>query len=246
MYWKTPIYIQDAKVLGAPVKFQWDSKIALGLYAAKDQNARLYETIDLLNFKAKMAVGIAITEWIVWRFEGLADLVDARQKITAAWASVIHPGYTKTLYRKMTKVDYTKVEESAVELTLCVLGKADDRFKKGDIYLTEHIVRQAMLARYLMPNKKAFSDWLSETLRLSAQAFPSDVEYDFNTGIYDASHEKPVPREFFDPAFNYTEEAAVEVLRNFLHSLDLTENPYLNSPEEMKKTGFPGAPYTFG
>jgi len=245
MVLKVPNHIQNAGILGAPNKFKWNSEIALKFYAAKDQNVRLYDAIDQSNFRAKMAIGIAITEWIIWRFEGCTDLTDAQNRIEAAWASVVHLAYSKSLILKMTKDDKLNIVESVLELALCVLGEAHAWFKNGDIYLAEQIVKQAMLARHIMANKKVFSDWLSETLRLSAQVFPCEDEYDEDIGIYDASDEKPVPREFFfDPSFSYTEEAAFLVLKDFLDTLDPTENPYLNTSEEMKKLGFPGTPYS--
>src|SRR2546423_12835367 len=98
-----PEYIKQAAVAGAPVKFRWSNDIALNLYAAKDQNARLYQAVDLCSFKAQWAIDAALTEWILWRFEGLADLTDGLLRVQAAWAAAIDPAYAKSLAFKLTK-----------------------------------------------------------------------------------------------------------------------------------------------
>jgi len=69
------------------------------------------------------------------------------------------------------------------------------------------------------------------------------VEYDDKSGKYDPSHEMPVPREFFEPGFEYSELAAHEAWKKFLQTLRPAENTYLRTPEEMKAEGFKGTPY---
>jgi len=239
-----PNFIKSTGIIGAPIKYKWNSDLGLKFYAAKDQNARLYKAIDASQFKAKMAIGAAVTEWIIWRFDGHTNLADAHQRIEAAWVSVIDPLYTKNLSLKMKEDDDAAPVEGALELALCLLGEIHGRYAKGNIYLAERIVNQSMLARHLMPEKKPFDDWLSTTLQRAAEAFPRTTNYDKRTGIFDASGEKPVPREFFDPNFQYTEVHAEAALRAFLQTLDPKQNPYLNTPEEMKAAGFKGTPYT--
>jgi hypothetical protein len=241
---KPPKYIETSGIIGAPIKYQWNSDLGLKFFAAKDLNIRMHDAINASNFKAKMGLAIAISEWIIWRFDGHANLNDAHNRIEAAWASVIDPLYSKELSLQMTKDDNVAPVEGPLELALCLLGKIHGRYCKGNIYLAAPIVNLAMLARHLMPDKKAFDSWLSTALRRAAQVFPRGVTYDRKTGTYDASHEKPVPREFFDPNWVYTEAAAEAALRAFLQTLDPKQNPYLRTPEEMKAAGFKGTPYS--
>ncbi|MGD9853094.1 MAG: hypothetical protein AB7T38_17745 [Nitrospirales bacterium] len=242
---KAPSYILSQKIFEAPIKYKWNNEFALRFYAAKDQNVRLYEAIDLSNFKAKMALGIAITEWIIWRFKNYLDLEDADMRIEAAWSGVIDPIYVKTLEINLSpEIHDSELVKGPYEIGLKILRHINARYTKGDIYLAEYVVNQSMLARHIMPDKEIFSDWLTDTVKKTSTVFPRETEYDEETGIYDATHEKPVPREFFDPSFVYTEETAQRVLKDFLQTLNPKENPYLNSPEEMKKQGFKGKPYT--
>ena len=243
---KAPSYIVGAgTIIGAPIKYRWNNDVALELYAAKDQNIKLYRAIDEANFKAKMSFGAAITEWVIWRLTGYVDLTDAFHRIEAAWASAIDPLYVKTLYFKLSRgIHDTEPAKGPLEIGLALLGEINGRYTSGSIYLAAPVVNQAMLARHVMPQKKVFEDWLSDTIRRLASIFPRGVKYDRKTGTYNASHEKPVPRESFEPQFTYTDVAAEKAVSDFLKGLDFKQNPYLRSPEEMKALGFSGTPYT--
>lgn len=244
---EAPSYIQDAGVIRAPINYKWNNDLALKFSAARDQNLRLSDALGSLSVKATIATGIAIAEWIIWRFEGYADLSDALRRIDAAWASVIDPAYTKDLDFELTDEDDfhdREIVKGPTEIALDLLGNLSTRYMGASTYVRGPVVRLAMLARHLMPDKKAFDHWLSETLRHAAGAFPANPAFDEDAGTYDASHEKPVPREFFDPSFAYSEAAANRILQDFLRTLDPATNPYLRSPEEMKAKGFKGTPYT--
>jgi hypothetical protein len=242
---QAPTYIVSAGVIGAPIKYKWNSDIGLGFYDSEVENIKLYEAIDASNFKAKMAIAVAITEWIVWRFDGHTNLSDAHLRVEAAWASAIDPAYAKDLTLQMTKDDDTAPVEGPLELALCLLGEIDALYANGNIFLASRIVYPARLARHLMPTKKVYDDWLSATLRRTAQIFPRGPKYDRKTPTYDASHEKPVPREFFDSALKYSQTASDAALNTFLQTLDPKQNPYLHTPQEMKAKGFKGTPYIF-
>jgi hypothetical protein len=173
------------------------------------------------------------------------DLVDAIDRIEAAWAGAIDPAYMRDLDADMTHDDDQFPVEGAFELALCLLGETSAEYGEGSIYLAESVVKLATLAAHVLPDKDIFQAWLSPTVRRLAQIFPRTADYDRSSGIYDASHEKPVPREFFDPSFHYDDAAAAAAIRQFLKSLDPRRNPYLSSADEMKAAGFAGTPYNY-
>src|SRR5512134_2186391 len=92
-----PSFIKTPEMASVPIEYKWTEALSDKFYTSKDANPRLYDAIDEMNFKAKMALGVAIAEWILWRFEGHADLQDAHRAVEASWASVIHPAYAKPL-----------------------------------------------------------------------------------------------------------------------------------------------------
>ena len=245
MEYTVPDYIKNAKVIGEPISYEWNSDLGLKFYAAQDQNVKLYQAIDKSNFKAKLAIGIAITEWIFYRFEGQAQVADGWKRIEAAWACNVNPLYANDLRFKLTPAVHEKgmTIEGPIELALSSLGKMYARFTKGSIDLAEPVVRQAVLARHILGNRKGFDNWLTETVRRSVEVFPRQGDYDKMPQKYGALDEVPVPREFFKPGFVYTPEAGKKSLQEFLETLDYTKNPYLRSPEELEAKGFQGIPY---
>jgi hypothetical protein len=246
---RMPGYIDSAGVAGSPIKYKWNNSLALKYYATKDQNVKLYLTLDKSNFKAKMAIGLAVSEWIAWRFSGIVDLTDCLSRLEAGWASLIDTLYSKSLDVPPTNnPTFHDTEKAAgpILTSLRLLNGIHSRFVAGSVYLAEPIVKQAMLARYLMPEKSVFDLWLSSVVRESVTTFPRLANYDEESGVFDASHEKAIPREFFEQGYEYSEATASEALKELLRMLDPGLNPYLRTPEEMKAEGFKGTPYRLG
>jgi hypothetical protein len=241
-----PQYVEDNGVRSAALKYKWSADIGGAFYAAEDENPRLYKAVDAANFKAKMSLGIAIAEWGVWRFDGHADINDARLRLDAAWASAIDVLYAKDLRVELTDEVHESGDRIRGPLELCLDGLGDTyaHFSTASIYLAEPITKQTKLVRHLAPQKPAFDAWLSDSLRRSTEVFPRNAKYDRKTETYDSSHEPPVPREFFEAGFAYSEGASKAALRAFLKTLDPDTNPYLRTSDEMVALGFKGTPYS--
>ena len=191
-----------------------------------------------------MSLGIAIAEWNVWRFKGNAPIEDALLRLEAAWACAIDPKYAKDLRFELTD----SVHESAIgfrPLEIALKRSASpSRGSRRETFLAEPVVRQATIARHVIPKKDAFSDWLSASVKRLVETYPRNAVYDEETGIYDASHEAPVPREFFEDGFGLSDDAVKAALRVFLASLDPAANPYLRTADELLSLGFNGIPYS--
>ncbi len=140
-----PAYIVYAEAAGGRIEYAWNNDIALELYAAKDQNVALYRRIDDASACAKMSLGVAIAEWIVWRFRGHLDLTDALERIEAAWAGAVDPAWVRTLDGEMTHDDDSFPMEGALELGLAVLGETFARYENVERrrYLAEPVVKLA-------------------------------------------------------------------------------------------------------
>jgi hypothetical protein len=241
----TPRYVAEGGVSGAPVAYTWTDKTGVR-YLGKDLNVRLYRAVDALAYRAKMAVGVAIAEWIVCRFQGLAQLDEAWRRLEAARAVIVDSLYAKDLSFDPNDSLGASGElriNDALEVALTLLGDAAEHYCKCNIYLAEPVVNLAMLARHVLPAKKEFDAWLEEAVRRAGAAYAPQPPYDKWTKKYDASGEDPVPLELFDPAWTYTPTNAKNALRAFLATLDPKANPYLNTPDEMKAKGFSGTPY---
>jgi hypothetical protein len=93
----------------------------------------------------------------------------------------------------------------------------------------------AMLVDHIANRQPSYSSWLSESLRRCHRHYPAT-----KTSV---EEEPPVPREFFDPDFVWSEEAVANAVQQFLGTLDPAANPYLRTPEQMLTAGFKGTPY---
>jgi hypothetical protein len=242
---KIPAYIRDSKIVGSPITYQWDTEIAAELL--ERENRKLESAVEKLTFKAGFAAGIAITEWIIFRFEGHADLEDAHHRIEAAWAGVIDPAYVISLDKELSgdeDIDDKEIVGGPLEATLYALGEMFNDYRNINIASAERVVTQALLSRHLLPVKKPFEDWLSSNLRKAFKAFPlNEALFNSRTEAYNLSHEEAVPREFFESDFVYTHEAVKAALNAMLKEIDPAKNSYLRSAEEMKSQGFKGKPY---
>ena len=230
---KVPLYVEKAGIMGAPIKYKWSEEIAVTLSEA--ENARLQDAFDEANFKAKFAMGLAVTEWIVWRFKGHADTEDALKRIEAGWASMVHPSYAQNLDPELTVNNDTENVKGPLELSMDLLSMIYDYYGEGSIYLSDPVTRQALLAAHVLPKKQDFQGWLSKTARRASGVFPRQVDYDEETELYDASSEAPVPREFFDEQFKYSEALAQKAWKAFLQSVDPKQNPYLSPPKKSSR-----------
>ena len=214
-------------------------------------NNRLFNVLEKISYKAVMGIAVLLTELIQQRSKKFFPNIDIAEefasKVESLWAGAVDP-----LYLETGEYDWEYYDENGDSTTYMsnwfVLKQMLRKYVKSSFYIHRYLINLSMLARYLMPNKKLFDDWFAETLRKTAEVFPctynyNDLVYD-KDARYDCSVDAPVPREFFfDPEFEYSEDAAKSVLNVFLQSLDYKKNPWLRSPKKMKKMGFKGTPY---
>jgi hypothetical protein len=223
----TPLpHIKAAGIIGAPIQYRWDRAIGLKLYADKDQNPRLYTAVDKVDFRAKMGIGMAITEWVVWRLSAQTDVTDALLRVEAGWATLARPHLAPKLRYKLTADHEADPVLRPLEQAFTNLGALAHRYATGDIYLAEIIVRQATLARHIAPSPPAYDQWLSELLRTAAAARPRGDEYDEDDEVFDYAHEAPVARDAFGSIFDPALASAAHQ-DAFLQTLDTAANPYL-------------------
>ena len=152
-----PEYVVDAGVIQSPISYDWNKDIELKLYAAKDQNVKLCHALDQSNYRAKFSIGIATTEWIIWRFEKHAKLDDAHNRIEAAWASAIDPAYARDLRFKLTRSSVfheSAIIDGPIKLALNFLGAIDAHYATGNIYLAAAVVKQVLVARHVISENR--------------------------------------------------------------------------------------------
>lgn len=246
-----PETIVKAPPGGFPVEHAWSKALAEEFYLEEETNVRLIEAVQKTSYKAQMAIGTALAEWLLWRFEDMADLTLGRHAVEACWATVIDLHYAKPLGfepKNVPKLSSLADVDGPLRIGLSVLREMRGRYLKGKPSLAASVMKLALLDQHVIPARKEFEAWLTSTLERTAKAMPggpppaaADADED---PAYDPRAGTPIAREFFfDPEWKLTKEANQAALSAFLASLDPATNPFLRTPEELRAEGFTGEPY---
>lgn len=235
---KLPAYLTTLKLSTLPVDYDWDWEILIPFRECTvEDNPRLAEALDPISTKAAFALGVACFEWVVARVEGHVDTSDALQRVEAAWAAAIDPRYASL--PQPPRSTSSPPQEFVRPFHLATKILSDVRATYTDNDLVDKVYSGAqglvMLVDHVAGRHQAFDPWLADSLRRCHEHFPASED--------PVEEQKPVPREFFEPSFVWSEDAVQEAIRRFVESLDPAANPYLRASEEMLANGFEGQPY---
>lgn len=235
MAYDWPGYLRAADIQEAEIRYRWDDWSDEQEGPAFNGGATpLDEPIKNMSFRAIMAFTIATAEWILYRFSRLDQDERPAAFLLAAWAQVVDKRYGRgwegqkldeywtgpvrnPIYRAMERVHFA-IEQSR---------------KSGDPGWRAK--RASSLALWVMPRTEPYLDWSKWALTRLCELYPRRSN----------PLGKVVPRQALDPAANFTVKRTEPLVRAFLAGLDPSHNPFLDSVEGMKKSGFKGIPYQF-
>lgn len=208
-----PSYIYK-HISETPIDYKWNEDIALDFITAESN--KLYDAIDLSNPRAMVAIGIAVTEWVIWRFKEHSELIkDAHDRVEAAWAGLINPKYSKNLQYKVPTDQDKSMVDGPVGVSLYLLGLIYQDYIDNSEYQAEPVMQQVLLVRHLILPKKTFTQWLEDILEKTSKKFPNN------------GSDILISRSFFEPSFIYSKESIKSDLEIFLSDLDFNKNKYL-------------------
>ncbi|MBC1468316.1 hypothetical protein [Listeria welshimeri] len=249
---KIPDILNDPSFYDAELDYKWNNDMTVD-WDDKVSNKKLFSLFLKLNHKASIGMAAALAEWIYWRLHTKDNIDILSKHIETLWASLIDKRYVKKWEYNFDPEDYDKIH-GVKRVSLSSLEVSNRNYLNGRYNISAELDGQAMLARYICPDKKLFDSWLESCIRKLIQLFP--VEYDRSSkskpkkngkSYYDSSHEQPIPREFFfSPDFELNPKNTQEALDNFLINLSYKDNDLLNTPETMLAEGFKGTPYRYG
>jgi hypothetical protein len=212
-----PAYIPVIQLQSMPIRHGWDDRDpypALG-----EQDDVLMEQLAELSDRAKKAFTIACAEWVVYRLAHLDSDPAPLDYIEASWA-----GLTDWEIAYIWEPDSDAwqgpvrgpLDMAVRTITNCHYalglggGEGDGAFA-------------VKLALYIIPDPKAFQDWLQMVVPRLQKLYPRDENNPMG---------EPVPREAMDPAVQITPELAEQILKTFLDGLDFAKNEFLVPPGE--------------
>lgn len=240
-----PTYIPE-NIAKSPLSFQWNNEIALQLDNFDALPKHLADAIEAINYKGKMALGLACLEWIFWRLSDLTDILDALNRLEAAWASQVSIHYSRSLNYQNVRNDVMTQgnPEGPLQSALLKLQFMHLVYRKGKTQMISESTRCATLTAHILPKDCGFEPWLKGCLTSLGHAYPSGSNYDRRAKSFDHSAEPPIPRTWFEsltiPPDDAADRSAWEA---FLRGLSPDDNPYLVPADEMRANGFVGEPY---
>lgn len=179
---------------GSVLGYLWDDTRASDEF--RTDASALVERAAALSLRARVALGVTIYEWIVWRFSAISDNPLPSQIAEAAWCACIDRRH----------MDYLELDRNAwlgpvrgplwcaTTWLLPMVFFSDEEPEEWRAGL-DYLIR---LARHVLPFPVPFEQWLNASLIRLAGLYPAPPEDLFG------EHEEerrgpPVPREALDP-----------------------------------------------
>jgi hypothetical protein len=236
---KPPHIALVARLADVNLAYPWDEWHVENAYSPADPD--LVEKTAQISHIGNVALATAITEWIVWRFEGLDADETPYQYIEAAWASVIHTAYAR--YVEFVDDEWRGVIRGPILVALTIL--IDLIWGRHECEPGVNAAWLSKLAELVVPDPAPFLAWRDACIERLLHFTPrqgSDPDDFFADGDLPGS---PVPRSLFDLLHEPSAEHFISELRGFLANLSWDVNPFLNSPDEVNAfPDFVGIPYT--
>ena len=229
-----PRYIEAANIQDPTIRYRWDDWNVE--QAEEPLDEAFYKLLEGISQRANAALTIATAEWIVQRFATLADTRLPWQYIEAGWAQVVDFRYgalawdmsvqehvwagpvLRPIWTAMYRIQF------ALEV-----AKDDETPELRAAWITR-------LAPYVMTDPTPYESWLKAVIARLQRLYPRDPRETLG---------EVVPREAFDPRFDFAIEQTEPLVNRFLGALDYRANPFLARPEAMLAEGFESTPYVF-
>jgi hypothetical protein len=230
-----PHYIEQAGVVGVPIRYKWDDDDLPTFYTEAD---RIERSIAATTTAGAVAGALGCLEWIAWRLSSHADVSVLLQALEAMWAGVVDPRYVRSLRESplaLKHVTSRGPKDGAVYVAYKQLKSLQNCLESKEPASPEASCAVRM-ARFVLPDSKSFDNWWRIVLKRLVETHPDTEEGPDDIG-------DPIPKEAIDPAISYQSRDDSRYLSAFLNQLDPKANPFLSTPKEMKRKGFEGKPY---
>ena len=226
-----PDFIARARVADVPITHSWDDADPGKAYLTPDE--ALQDRIDRTSDRGVIALSLGFAEWIAWRFRFDPSHLTLLQVIEAGWAAEVDWRYLSTVVEKL----HWKEWHGPVRGPICAsvkLVRDVIRLIRTGQFASPEAVCLSRLVLYVLPNSELFKEWRRFAIRRLSEV---------NSSKQSEVLGKPIPREALNPEWPYSPKDANRLLMEYVRRLKHSENPYLASPQAMKKAGFEGRPY---
>jgi hypothetical protein len=239
-----PHYIAAAPIADAKAEYPWDEWHVEEAYTPPDEE--LLERYGALTHRAQIAMTIATAEWVVFRFEKLSDDPAPLQVLEAAWAANVDLAHS--VYIEPEDDDWRGPIRGPLSMVISIVMDALYCADQTDD-TAENPAWMSNLALRVLPEQAhpAFSAWRAACLERLEKHYTEPLidDNEDEDDLSDLFSEEedlggaPVPREVFDPAFDFRPEMTGALIHRFLSGLDRRTNQFLSDPEDPEDSEDP-------
>lgn len=230
------------------VGFAWDDAVGGAPdFGGDAQSTQVVRTALRIEPRARMALAVALTEWIVWRFDGLHDSTQPTAFLEAAWCATADPRYLR--FFELTRADWLGPVKGPLWCAITHLRHAIAVGVDFPRDLYDGLSYLARLATYVQPTPGPLQAWLPpvvERLEATFPVTPEDPLADLFSRNPSSRMGPCVARELFDPAEPLRDGAGKRFLQDALDTARRENNPFLATPDELTDARFAGTPYVVG
>lgn len=226
--------------------FRWeDAVLSTRDLGSEAQAQPVLRTAQRIEPRARLALAIALTEWIVWRFEGLHTRKEPSAYLEAAWCATADPRYLRAF--ELLRADWRGPVEGPLWCALTQLGHAITRGVDFPRHLFDALAYLTRLAMHVQPSAGPLSAWMPLVLDRLALVYPAAQEDPLVADLFAldsaARLGRWVPREVFDLAIPFDGNTGRAFLESVLATAQWEGNPFLRTPGELRAGRFQGKPY---
>ncbi len=233
-----PKYIPEKILVNPAIKYRWDDTNIGPFFDAFDEELAS-NWADLVE-PAIGGLTIAMAEWVIFRLARFDDDPQSLQILEAAWCANIDRHYSEGF--ELSRRDWLGPIRAPMMVAIDILHATLYESLEGPDKPIEGPCLMSNLVEHVCDVEEEFQLWRNQCIdRLReyyiAPAPLDDLYGKLTEGII-------IPKEAFDPEFEFNPDTSIDLARRFLQSIDHTTNSFLCSPQEMLEAGFKGTPYT--
>jgi hypothetical protein len=225
--------------------FPWDDALGGALDFGGDvESTMVVRTALRIEPRARMALAVALAEWIVWRFDGLHGRTQPAAFLEAAWCATADPRYMR--FFEVPRTDWMGPVEGPLWFAITHLRHALSVGVDFPRDLFDGLSFLARLAVYVQPTPAPLMAWLPPVLDRLETTFPltpDDPLADLFSRDPSSRMGPWVAREVFDPTRTPDRDAGRLFLQGVLDTARQERNPFLATPDELMDARFTGTPY---
>jgi hypothetical protein len=209
-----PKYIAKLSISTAPITFEWDDANPSGAFSGEVPS--LENKVAKLPKRVIAGLAVASAEWVVFRLSESGETSLPLQYIEAAWAAIVDWGYLVGTGLP-SDVGWSGPRRGPLWKAIHHLRNLMvDAPKMRPI--AYKVVSISNLAEYVLPDSKHFKKWRKVVLDRLLSLYPLDPNDKLGPAV---------PREAYDPDFDFKIEMTDDLIAKYLQSLDFPKNPYL-------------------